>query len=240
MSLQFDNSEARMNAEELRQQVEKLTWVHSIDLGNGMVTPGLWGPPNPLISRAFAEIDFNGRKVLDIGCWDGLWAFEAEKRGASEVVATDCVSQRWNASQPTFQLAHRALDSKVTYYPDLSVYDISDKFQTKDFDIIIFCGLYYHLKNPLLALTRLRQVMRSESVIVIEGEAIYDERQSYAKFLYHTALYEDPSTWWIPTIACLREWVECSYFDIIRDYRKPTISPRRTDWNGALSPSSDL
>jgi tRNA (mo5U34)-methyltransferase len=65
----------------IREEVEQLKWVHRIDLGNGIITPGQW-PRNPLISAAFSDIDFSGKKVLDIGCWDGLWAFEAERQGA--------------------------------------------------------------------------------------------------------------------------------------------------------------
>ena len=80
---------------DLLERVQALTWVHSIDLGNGIVTPGMWGPPSPTIMRALDTIDFHGKKVLDIGCWDGLWSFEAEKRGATTIVATDLNTQRW-------------------------------------------------------------------------------------------------------------------------------------------------
>jgi hypothetical protein len=69
----------------------KLKWIHQIDLGGGFVTPGQW-PPNPMIEKALADLDFRGKKVLDIGCWDGLYAFAAEQRGASEVYATDLLS----------------------------------------------------------------------------------------------------------------------------------------------------
>src|SRR5437899_838495 len=105
----------------LRERVQALNWVHTIDLGRGLVTSGAW-PPSPLIRTAFDALEFTGKKVLDVGCWDGLWSFEAERRGAREVYATDCVSQRPHRDQPTFALARQILESGVRYYPDLSAY----------------------------------------------------------------------------------------------------------------------
>src|SRR5438105_10452129 len=90
----------------LAAQIQSLDWVHSIDLGGGLVTPGAW-PPSPLIRAAFNAVDFAGKKVLDVGCWDGLWSFEAERRGAAQVYATDCASQRPHREQPTFALAQQ-------------------------------------------------------------------------------------------------------------------------------------
>jgi tRNA (mo5U34)-methyltransferase len=199
---------------ELRERIHSLPWVHTIDLGHGLVTPGAW-PPSPLIRAALDTIDFRGKTVLDIGCWDGLWSFEAERRGAAEVYATDCTSQRPHREQPTFALAHRVLESRVKYYPDLSVYRVAD-LGMRDFDIVLFCGVYYHLRNPLLALARLREVMKPGAILVIEGEVIHDERRSFVEFFYRDPYAGDYSTWWVPSIRCLREWVECSYFEIVR------------------------
>jgi tRNA (mo5U34)-methyltransferase len=213
----------------VREEVEKLTWVHTIDLGNGIITPGAWRP-SPLILAAFSDIDFAGKKVLDIGCWDGLWAFEAEKRGASDVYATDCVTQRWGTTS-TFELARKALRSKARYDSNISVFDIG-KIGVHDFDVVIFCGIYYHLKDPLLAFSRLRQVMADGAIIVVEGDVIYDVADAYAKFFYRTIWHKDRSNWWVPTIPCLREWVECSYFEIVKEY--PIRPPRSRSLLGNL------
>jgi tRNA (mo5U34)-methyltransferase len=211
--------EVSMNREELIKEVARYSWVHSIDLGNGVVTKGIFGDgrTNPLITKAFDDIDFSRKKVLDIGCWDGLWSFEAEKRGAAAVYATDDVSQRPFQEQPTFRLAHQALGSKVKYYPNVSLYKI-ESLNVCDFDIVVFCGVYYHLKDPLLALTKLRRVMKVGGLIIVEGEAIYSSNEVLAKFFYHTHHARDASNWWVPTIPCLREWVECSFFEIVNEY----------------------
>lgn len=200
----------------LAEQVQSLNWAHTIHLGNGLTTPGLW-PPSPLILRALDGIDFTGKKVLDIGCWDGLWSFEAERRGAAEVYATDDVTQRPFREQPTFHLAHRVLNSQVRYYPELSVYDVAE-LGVRDFDIVLFCGVYYHLKDPLLALSRLRQVMKEGATLVVEGETLTGSDASLARFFYRDRHCGDPSNWWVPTVACLKEWVECSFFAVEREY----------------------
>lgn len=199
----------------LLKLVPTLEWVHSIDLG-GTRTPGRWGLPPTFLLRALDDIDFRGKKVLDIGCWDGLWSFEAERRGAAEVFATDYVGHRPNRGQPTFRLAHKILGSRVKYVPDLSVYDVG-RLGIDDFDVVLFCGVYYHLKHPLLALGRLRRVTREGGVVLVEGETV-PSHENFASFYYHEEYKNDVSNWWIPTIRCLREWVECSFFRIRSDY----------------------
>jgi tRNA (mo5U34)-methyltransferase len=214
---------------DLLARVQALTWVHTIDLGNGIVTPGMWGPPPPTIMHALDTIDFQGKKVLDIGCWDGLWSFEAEKRGAKIVVATDLNTQRWPPDgHATFLLAHEALGSNAIYRADVSVYDVPRIFPERDFDVVLFCGIYYHLRDPLLALSRLRQAMKPGGVIVVEGEVTLDRAKCGAEFFYRTTHGNDPSNWWVPTIRCLYEWVESSYFDVLQEFPPPHVDPKTT------------
>lgn len=214
----------------LKNQVNSLIWVHSIDLGHGIVTPGQWAKPQPLIEMAFNDIDFVGKKVLDIGCWDGLWSFEAEKRGAAFVYATDDISQRSYKEQKTFHLAHRILGSQVKYFDSLSVFDVKN-LGVNDFDLVLFCGVHYHLRDPLLALAKLRQVIKPEGLILVEGDVIYGSDESYAEFFYHNVHGKDYSVWWIPTIPCFREWIESSFFEIVKEYSlveaQAARSPRR-------------
>jgi tRNA (mo5U34)-methyltransferase len=207
-----DEAMVMMTIASVQDQVRALQWTHTIDLGGGIVTPGRW-PPSVLVRKALEGIDFRGKKVLDIGCWDGLWSFEAERRGAAKVYATDYTAHRPLRESGTFCLAHRILGSQARYEPNLSVYDV-ERLGVTDFDIVLFLGVYYHLKDPLLALARLRRVMRPGAILVVEGEVIDDDRANYARFYYHQRYRGDESNWWIPTVACLREWVECSCFAI--------------------------
>lgn len=198
---------------ELQEKVNRLEWMHCIDLGGGVVTPGKW-ERNPGISAAFEAIDFQGKSVLDVGTCNGLWSFEAEKRGASEVLSVDYLTHVDYWCSPAYRFAHSTLKSKAQYNPDLSAYQIDSLQRT--FDIIVFCGLYYHLKHPLLAFAKARKVLKTGGYIVIEGPVYEDDQRNYAKFLYRGT--RDRSNWWIPTRRCLREWIECSFFEIVAEY----------------------
>ena len=201
----------------LIKKIPEMKWAHSIEVGGGVVTPGVWGAPNPLIVSALDDVDFKGKKVLDIGCWDGLWSFMAEDRGASEIYATDDLSQRPLNQYPTFDLAHRLRGSKAKYFGDINVLHVS-KLGVKDFDVVINCGIYYHLKDPLLSLARLRQVMKEGAILIVSGVVI-DSPEVFAKFYYREYFAQDPSNWWVPTVSCLRQWVECSFFEVLTQHQ---------------------
>ncbi len=201
----------------LLKKIPQMKWVHSIDVGGSVVTPGMWGAPNPLIVSAFDDVDFKGKKVLDIGCWDGLWSFMAEDRGASEIYATDDNSQRPLGQSPTFELAHRLRSSKAKYFGDVNVQNVS-KLGVKDFDVVLNCGIYYHLKDPLLAFAQLRQVMKEGAIMIVSG-MVTDAPGVFAKFYYREHFAEDPTNWWVPTVPCLRQWVECSFFEILSQHQ---------------------
>jgi tRNA (mo5U34)-methyltransferase len=202
--------------ERLVAQVNRLKWVHRIDLGHGVVTPGLWGEAQPVIKRAYDEIDFRGKTFLDVGCWDGLWSFEAEKRGAAVVYATDLVSQRKFRGHPTVRLARRALGSRLRYEPNLSVSDVG-RLGVRDFDVVLYAGVYYHLKDPLRSFSALRRVMKEGGLMIVEG-AVLDGPGCFARYFYRDVHLWDRSNWWVPTVACLTQWVESSYFEVLRTY----------------------
>jgi tRNA (mo5U34)-methyltransferase len=132
---------------ERRQQFLANRWWHSIDLGNGVITPGAIPLSEMQANFAYLQLpeDLSGKRVLDIGCWDGFYSFECERRGA-EVVAVDC----WRPEG--FFLAHEALQSRVQFH-ELSVYELS-RARLGSFDIVLFLGVLYHLRHPLLALER--------------------------------------------------------------------------------------
>src|SRR5204863_4127146 len=106
--------------------VDAVRWYHTIDLGEGVVTNGVDNTPQRLARLDF-PVSLAGRSVLDVGAWDGFFAFEAERRGASRVVATD--SYAWHGlgwgtknGKAGFELAREALDSRVE---DLAI-DVMD------------------------------------------------------------------------------------------------------------------
>ena len=193
----------RLNAmprAELLEIAKGLNWIHEIDLGDGFVTQGIWGP-QPGMEQALNAIDFTGKRVLDIGCWDGGYTFAAERLGASLVYGTDLITERGFMEQPTFEVARALLGSSALYRSDMSVYDL-DKLEVRDFDVVIFAGVYYHLKHPILALEAIRRVMKLGGTLLIEG-AVDDTPGCFATFYHYEDCLGDPSNWWVPTVASL-------------------------------------
>src|SRR5678809_228920 len=102
-----------MGPEEIRREVAALRWYHRIDLGHGVVTDGVDNTPERLAKIKLPE-DLTGKSVLDVGAWDGFFSFEAERRGARRVVATDsfCWGGGGWGTKDGFELARRALGSR--------------------------------------------------------------------------------------------------------------------------------
>jgi tRNA (mo5U34)-methyltransferase len=126
----------------------------------------------------------------------------------------------------------------VQYFPDLNVYDVTQRFRASYFDIIIFTGVYYHLKDPLRALALLRQGLKPAGMIILGGP-VWLANFAWASFQYRDVLNNDKSNWWVPT--CLREWIECNFFEIRTEAvatPEPVVAKlRRRLFGGPLSRS---
>src|SRR6266568_391577 len=99
----------------LKREIAQYKWYHSIDLGNGIITPGQDKSAKKLSRLGFPD-SLAGKTVLDIGAWNGFFSFEAERRGAKRVLATDSfawqMSDGWGGKKP-FDLAKSVLRSNV-------------------------------------------------------------------------------------------------------------------------------
>jgi tRNA (mo5U34)-methyltransferase len=191
-------------------------FYHRIELPGGVVTPG-WAPIKPELYRIPA--DLTGKRVLDVGAWDGYWSFEAAKRGASEVWAIDDFSDTCggdtNADRSkawqTFDICNRALGFKNVRRFEFSVYDIEPDWH---FDVVFCFGVLYHLKHPLLALEKLREVCTGEIYIETAilngcqsayGDRVYGDDDFGIEFYPNDEYGKNPSNWWVCT---LRSWTE--------------------------------
>lgn len=137
----------------VRQQVEaEPYWFQRLALGPDLVTPGWNDPRTEKLPHFGLPEDLTGMRVLDIGCSEGFFSFEAERRGAKEVVAIDSMPE----SIRRFNLCRTALGSKANAYL-CNVYDLSPRtFGT--FDLVLFYGVFYHLRHPQLALEKVFSV----------------------------------------------------------------------------------
>jgi len=133
-------------------------WWHSFELPNGTTLNGVCSVESlkSRIGQFPIPDDLRGKRVLDIGAWDGWFSFEMERRGAS-VVAIDC----WD--NPRFHQMKRTLGSSVEYRL-LDIYDVTPE-TVGHFDIVLFMGVLYHLKHPLLALERVCSVTTDMAVV---------------------------------------------------------------------------
>jgi len=198
--------------------LEQARWYHTIDLGDGRVTPG-WFDVRPAVPRVPLPADLAGRRVLDVGTWDGFWAFELERRGAAEVIAIDLEDPRdWDwpaaavrnggvdflrgfkAGDRGFHLAHAALGSRVERR-DASVYDL-DPAVHGTFDLVFVGDLLLHLRDPVRALERVAAVAAGGSVVLYEG---VDPVATWTHPRTPLARLDDAprGTWWVPNRAGL-------------------------------------
>jgi tRNA (mo5U34)-methyltransferase len=186
-----------MSAAQLREAVGRLRWHHSMDLGQGVVTPGGDATLDKLAMLDFPA-SMAGKTVLDIGAWDGFFSFEAERRGASRVVAMDydCWLQaEGHPSKAGFELARRALRSSVEDVT-LDVMEL-DPPRVGSFDVVLFLGVLYHLRHPLLALERVFSVTR-ELLILETHVTRLGTRRPAMVFYPGDELGGDRTNWWGP------------------------------------------
>jgi tRNA (mo5U34)-methyltransferase len=222
--------------EDLQKRIEAIPfWYHKIELPYGMVTPG-WAPIDPSVYNI--PDNFSGKRVLDIGAWDGYWTFEALKRGAIEVVAIDDFSDylgKLDKSErkvwETFDLCRSALgySEEVCQRIEMSVYDISEA-NLGLFDVVFFFGTIYHLRHPLWALDRIAAICKHE--LCVES-AILDDYSPYRGGLGHgypgqqmimefypgNQYGNNETNWWVPTLMCLMNMVESSGFKTVEGWK---------------------
>jgi SAM-dependent methyltransferase len=158
----------RTSDAELREQLSHYKFYRTIKLTETISTPGndRYEAIHKTIKRAIDALDLKGRRVLDVGCRDGLFSFEAERLGAAEVVGIDN-----DLSRGAVEVVIPFLDSKVRMQR-MNVYDLRpEHFGT--FDVVFFFGVLYHLRYPFWGLRALRDVMKPGGHLLIDT-AVYE------------------------------------------------------------------
>jgi len=199
-----------VNHAALQARIDAVSWYHEFDFGHGLrahsKTPDVeWHRRQwQFVERQLEQVDFRGKSVLDVGCWDGYWSFFAERRGAAQVLAVDDFSQNW-ASAAGIELARELLGSKVELDPRRSVYDLASL--GKRFDVVMFLGVYYHLLDPFHAFAQLRHCCHANTIVLIEGaEAV--------GLLAQAALIGVDQTKFLPAAGALEYLLGACYFSV--------------------------
>jgi tRNA (mo5U34)-methyltransferase len=203
-----------MTGPDLERRVAAHRWYHSIDLGGGIVTRGIDDTPVRL-ARLDLPASLEGLSVLDIGAWDGFFSFECERRGAARVVATDYYS--WHGSgwgaKAGFELAREALGSHVEDV-DVDVMDIAPG-RLGTFDLVLFLGVLYHLRHPLLAIEKIAAVTRGTLILETVVDLVGLGRPAMA-FYPDRELNADPTNWWGPNQEAVVGMLKSAGFDDVR------------------------
>lgn len=160
-----------MTPAELAEALKRYSFYHVIDLGHGIVTPGVrefMSLQEPVLAE-IRRADLRGKRVLDIGCRDGLFSFEAERRGGS-VVAID--------RTPSAALSELLIPwfKSLIETQTLNVYDLRVDPE-KRFDYVIFAGVLYHLRMPFEAIKRIADSMKPGGTLLIETALMLNHHQ---------------------------------------------------------------
>jgi tRNA (mo5U34)-methyltransferase len=134
-------------------------WHQRWEMFQGVFTPG-HNPIDAMCDDMQLPHDLRGKRVLDIGAWNGCLSFECERRGAAEVIALSPEEPEYTG----FERLRQALGSTRTHYRVGSVYNL-DPAELGYFDVVLFCGVLYHLRYPLLGIDNLRRVARGDIYI---------------------------------------------------------------------------
>jgi tRNA (mo5U34)-methyltransferase len=210
-----------MAVDGLKDEVARYPWYHTLELGEGVVTDGMFDHRGHEDQHGLPR-DLTGKRCLDVGTMDGFWAFTMERRGAAEVVAADLDDPEeldWPRSLrqrivktidetkgDRFELARQSLGSSIKRHL-CSVYRL-DPAELGYFDFV-FCGdMLVHLKDPAAAVERIRDVCRGTAVISnpVKEQFPY-RRRPLAQF---DGI--DEFEWWLPNRAALERLLRAAGF----------------------------
>ena len=245
-----------LSPEEIRRRAQALgPWFHNLDLNGVRTAPEHFLGDYPAVKwRSFADAipkDLSGKSVLDIGCNGGFYSIEMKKRGATRVLGVDFDEDY--LAQARFAAQVTGLDIE---FRKLSVYDVGALGE--QFDVVLFMGVLYHLRHPLLALDLLYehavgdllvfQSMQRGSKDVEEVAENYDfwqtemfDRPAYPKLHFIENRYaDDPTNWWVPNAACAEAMLRSAGFTIVAHPEDEVYVCRRgerSQWAGAVYPA---
>ncbi len=225
-------SPSELMTDDIQENVNKLgKWFHNINLNGIQTAPDHFLGDYPNVKfQMFADAipkDLTGKSVLDIGCNAGFYSIEMKRRGAERVLGIDSDDVYLNQAR----YAAKVLGADIEFR-NMSVYDVGSLGEK--FDVVIFMGVLYHLRHPLLALDILYDTVVKDQLIfqsmqrgsdqVGPVEADYDfwnkeifERPEFPQMYFIEHRYSnDPTNWWIPNRAGMEAMLRSAGFEIVQ------------------------
>jgi tRNA (mo5U34)-methyltransferase len=220
-----------LTTEAIRDRVRALgEWFHNLNLRGVQTAPDHFLGDYPSIKwRSFAHAlpaDLSGRSVLDVGCNAGFYAIEMKKRGADRVVGVDSDERYLAQARFAAEVAETDIE-----FRKLSVYELPALEER--FDVVLFMGVLYHLRYPLLALDILHEHVVGDMLVfqsMLRGsqqarqiardyefweEQQFDEPGYPLMYFVEHKYAHDPTNWWIPNRACAEAMLRSSGFEIL-------------------------
>ncbi len=240
-----------LTVDEVERKIAELgPWFHNLSLLGLQTAPDHFLGDYPSLKwkhfKNAIPTDLTGMTVLDIGCNGGFYSIEMKRRGAKRVVGIDHDEQYLD--QARFAASVLELDIN---FKQLSVYEVSQLGEK--FDLVLFMGVFYHLRHPLLALDLLRQHVTKDWFVfqsMLRGshtrlsiaedypfseEAIFDLPGFPHMHFVENSYSEDPTNWWIPNRACAEATLRSAGFTI-ESTPEAEVFICRSDPNAFLHP----
>jgi tRNA (mo5U34)-methyltransferase len=245
MSYQISAAQTDQTQEEIERRVLEMgQWFHNLDLKGVKTAPDHFLGDYPAVKwRQFAHAipeDLRGKSVLDIGCNAGFYAIEMKRRGAARVLGID-FDERY-LSQARFAAEVSAVEIE---FRKLSVYDVHQLGER--FDVVLFMGVLYHLRHPLLALDLIHEhvvkdlfvfqsMLRGSDEVepVCEDYRFWQDevfqRPGFPQMYFVEKRYAgDPTNWWIPNRACAEAMLRSAGFAILAHPEREVFVCRRRE-----------
>jgi tRNA (mo5U34)-methyltransferase len=221
----------------LRDRIAQRDWYHTIELAPGLATPGYFDLRE--VASEVLPASLSGARCLDVATFDGFWALELEKRGASEVMAIDILdASRWDwpigsgdaalaamherkGAGEGFELVMDTLGRRIERR-EMSVYEL-DPDEVGKFDFVYMGSLLLHLRDPVRAIERVRSVCRGRAVFVDAIDPVLTRlhpRRAVASFDGIGRPW-----WWKPNVAGLARLTTSGGFEVEGKPRRVKMKP---------------
>jgi tRNA (mo5U34)-methyltransferase len=248
--------EELLSEEEIRQRVAELgQWFHNLDLRGVRTAPDHFLGDYPDVKwQRFAHAlpaDLSGKSVLDVGCNAGFYSIQMKKRGAERVVAIDTDEKYLEQGRFAAKVNRMEIE-----FRNLSVYRVAEL--REHFDLVLFMGVLYHLRHPLLALDLLREHVVGDLLVaqsMVRGsrrqvdfpsnfdfweEDVFEDKSFPRLHFVEERFANDPTNWWIPNQSCFEAMLRSAGFAIL-DHPEPEVFVcRRARLTGPIDPRNEL
>lgn len=232
-----------LTREQIQQRVEELgQWFHNLDLGGVRTAPDHFLGDYPQIkwqhfSAALPE-DLSGKSVLDVGCNGGFYSIQMKRRGAYRVVAIDTDEQYLAQARFAAKVSNAEIE-----FRNLSVYQVAEL--REQFDLVLFMGVLYHLRYPLLALDLLHEHVARDLLVaqsLLRGskksmnsppdlpfweEEVFENEEYPRLYFVEHRFANDPTNWWIPNRACFEAMLRSAGFKVLAHPEEEVFICRR-------------